>query len=358
MSKGPDISTYQGDVDFDVLKNNVDFVMIRASYGCGFKQSNINNYRDSKFDRNRSEARRVGLARGFYHYAYPQYNSPEEEADYFKWILGDLEPGEVIALDFEEDFFGDKVDWCLRFLTKMESYYGFKPLLYISLSTSISNNWKPVIEKDFGLWVAVWDGNDEFPQTPWPVVAMKQYTNSQDVNGINSLCDFNIFNGDVEVFKKYGFKKPIPVPDNIIYIVKINDKESTFANQKDAQLFIDITVLSQGDTISLIERNVTQNTEKIINSYTKPMDPITPIPVPPTVDPGTYINTGKDLANALGYSVPSAILALALVDILITRDPSWASLRTQLSMIAVPTINVFLVVAKKIFQLFMSKLPQ
>ena len=40
--------------------------------------------------------------RGFYHYAYPQYNLPEEEANYFLSVLNDLQKDELMALDFEE----------------------------------------------------------------------------------------------------------------------------------------------------------------------------------------------------------------------------------------------------------------
>lgn len=214
MAKGPDISTFQGSPNFDELKNHVDFVIIRASYGNGFLAPHgPAQYKDVQFDRNRNEARRVGIAHGFYHYCYPQYNSPESEAEYLKWVLGDLEPGEVIALDFEEAAFtGDKDDWCVRFLNRMRDLVGFKPLLYINLYTAVNNNWSKVIAGDYGLWVAVWDNNDKFPKTPWNVVAMKQYTNNGSVPGISGGVDMNLFNGDTAIFRKYGKPSPAPIP--------------------------------------------------------------------------------------------------------------------------------------------------
>lgn len=213
MAKGPDISTFQGTPNFDELSKHADFVMIRSSYGNGFKAPfGANQYRDVQFDRNRDEARRVGIAHGFYHYCYPQYNNPEEEADYFRWILGDLQPGEVLALDFEEPYGGDKDDWCVRFLNRMKDHYGFRPLLYINLSTANSIAWSRVRAGDYGLWVAVWNNNHEFPKTPWNIVAMKQFTDSATIPGIAGKVDMNVFNGDTATFRRYGKQSPAPIP--------------------------------------------------------------------------------------------------------------------------------------------------
>lgn len=110
--KGLDISYWQGDISWDAIQAAVDFVIMRSSYGTGFT--------DKKFTRNRDEARRRGMPRGYYHYAYPQYNSPEAEADWFAQTVGPLQTGEVVALDFEEKH-SNPVDWSLRFLQRVES---------------------------------------------------------------------------------------------------------------------------------------------------------------------------------------------------------------------------------------------
>ena len=57
-----DVSRWQGDINFDQLKNSVQGIVIKASGADG------GLYVDSKLTRNRDEARRTGLPRWFYHY--------------------------------------------------------------------------------------------------------------------------------------------------------------------------------------------------------------------------------------------------------------------------------------------------
>ncbi|QGH72305.1 MAG: lysin [Podoviridae sp. ctg2L5] len=200
MLKGADISKYQGDVNFDQFKDAVDFVIIRSSYGVGYK--------DTKYVRNRDEARHVNLLRGFYHYAYPQHNTPEKEADWFLRVIGKPQEGELLALDFEEEY-ADPVNWSLKFLnfvsTKLD---GYKPLIYINMNFNNRWNWHPVVNANYGLWLARWDFNPDTkpPQTDWPVVAMRQYTNQQNFAGIAGRVDGNVFYGETNDYLKYGFK--------------------------------------------------------------------------------------------------------------------------------------------------------
>ena len=61
--KGIDVSKYQGDIDFNVLKNtDIKFVIIRAGWG----QNNI----DGKFKRNIEECNRLGIPCGVYWFSY------------------------------------------------------------------------------------------------------------------------------------------------------------------------------------------------------------------------------------------------------------------------------------------------
>lgn len=200
MINGIDISSFQQTVSFDKLKEEVDFVIIRSSYGVG--------YTDQYFAQNRDNARRVNLARGFYHYAYPEYNQPEDEADYFLSVIGTPERGELLCMDIEENFNGDKVDWSYRFLNRIkEKLGGYNPLIYINLSTANSSDWGQVIQGNFGLWIAFYDNDPTtMPATPWSVVAMKQYTNTLTLDGIEGNVDGDVFNGTLDLFYKYGYE--------------------------------------------------------------------------------------------------------------------------------------------------------
>ena len=204
MIKGCDISKWQGVVNFQSLKDNFDFVIIRSTYGDG--------YTDEKFAVNRDGLRNVGVLLGFYHYAYPQYNTAQAEADWFTKIVS-CKPGETLVLDCEESY-PDLVNWCKAFLDRVTSNMGFKPLIYLNQNQIKTNNWSTVINAGYGLWLAQYDYNpDGVPAvTPWPFVAMRQYSNQGNVAGINPL-DLNVFYGTKEQFQAYGNPAPVvPTP--------------------------------------------------------------------------------------------------------------------------------------------------
>ncbi len=207
MLKGCDISHHQGTVNYQALKDNFDFVIVRATYGDGYK--------DTRFEVNRDGLRQTGVLLGFYHYAYPQYNAPEAEADWFTSVVS-CRPGEIVVLDFEENY-PTPVDWCKRFLDKVKSNLGFKPYLYINLALNNAQDWSPVVNAGYPLWLARWDYNPEAtpPSTDWQKVLMRQYSNSGNSAGISPL-DLNIFYGTANEFKLSGNPAPStpdPTPD-------------------------------------------------------------------------------------------------------------------------------------------------
>ena len=204
---GVDISKWQGTINWDNLKSSTDFAIIRASYGCPDSGQSASQYVDTKVQINQSEARRVGILRGYYHYSYPQYNDPEPEADQFLYSVGTLQEGEILCLDYEESSTKDPVDWCVRFLDRIYSRTNTKPLLYINKSMASSRDWSRVINNGYGIWLAYWDyqDNPNSTTTQWSSVTMKQYSNVGNVGGINPV-DLNVFNGGSDQFKACGYQ--------------------------------------------------------------------------------------------------------------------------------------------------------
>lgn len=211
MIVGNDISQYQGDIKWDIYKNNANFVIIRSSYG--------NGYFDKWFARNRDEARRVGLPVGFYHFCYPQYNTAEAEAAWFCKAVYDLRPGEVLALDFEADLDKNKpytenpVPWCKAFLDYVSAHFnGIKPLIYLNQS-HMKWDWSPVVNAGYGLWLASYNPDGQGNTGKWPFMAMQQTSSSQKVPGItDNVVDRDVFFGDSAGFRKYGYVAPQPSP--------------------------------------------------------------------------------------------------------------------------------------------------
>lgn len=274
MALGIDISTFQGTPDFNQVKSQKEFVIIRSSYGVGYK--------DVQFDRNRDELRRLGIARGFYHYAYPQYNTPEAEAQWFLNVVGTPQKDEVLVLDIEENWstFEDFKNWAAIFLEYIKSRLnGYKPLLYINYSKAQQGSWKRVIDGDFGLWLALWDGNpNTAPQTQWPVIAMKQYSATGRVAGINGDVDLDVFFGDIATFKRYGYQPPAPAPqpDIIRFLVLINGQnEQEFNTELEARNKFNEqkTKIAEGSSVALVKFNKSKNTKEQLDSYTRPITP-------------------------------------------------------------------------------------
>ena len=206
MIVGQDISQFQGQIDWNTYKNNTNFVMIRSSYGVG--------YFDQWFGNNRQQVRQTNVPHGFYHYAYPEYNTPLDEANWFIKAIDGLQDGEVLALDFEEQYSGDKVAWCKAFLDHVCALTGVKPLIYLNQSLASGNDWQSVIDAGYGLWIADYTydpNNNTFNGGQWQTSVMQQWTDQQTVPGLSGSVDGDVFFGTQDQFKAYGYKTPLPV---------------------------------------------------------------------------------------------------------------------------------------------------
>lgn len=191
---GVDVSSYQGEVDWTVLRDQgVDFAFIKATEGSGMV--------DRCFAENWEKAQDAGVLAGAYHFF--SYDSPgEAQADNFiaqvPVTAGALPP----AVDIE--FYGDKAEnppdlEAVRgildpLLEKLEAQYGQKPILYVTYRTYqlyIKGEYE-----DYPLWVtrpllAPVDKNWTF----W------QYSHSARLSGYQGKedrIDLNVFRGSRE----------------------------------------------------------------------------------------------------------------------------------------------------------------
>jgi len=212
--QGIDVSTHQGTLNWDQLKPHIDFAIVRAGYGGGG--------RDGQFARNWSELRRLGIPRMAYFYAYPGRSGGRAQAEEFFARVGQLQPGEGVALDIEDDtaygraLVASDVQWCLDFLNRCKELFGVKPLIYMNSNVLGRYDWSPVKNGDYGLWLANYGSNNGQPgnrpsSDEWPFWAMWQFTSRANVGGIFPL-DKNIFSGDVNAFLKYGLQGSAPAP--------------------------------------------------------------------------------------------------------------------------------------------------
>ncbi len=95
---GIDVSSYQGNINWDVVKNHIDFAILR----CGFGQ--YNSQKDKFFERNYEECRRLGIPVGIYHYSYAKnVDQARKEANLvLSWLKG-KEIQLPVYYDIEDD---------------------------------------------------------------------------------------------------------------------------------------------------------------------------------------------------------------------------------------------------------------
>ena len=193
MLFGCDISHWQND---KVDLSKYDFVIIKASEGrtgvdaCLDKHYNrLHGSKDGKPDSNKLY--------GFYHYARPENNTPEAEAEHFLSLVGHHAGYCLFVLDWEQVALRYSITWAVKWLEYVYEKTGVRPLIYCQ--GSYTKKLKPVLDKGYGLWVAHYTKKPKPTIGVYPCYAIWQYTSKP--------IDLNKFNGTREQFLKYCRKE-------------------------------------------------------------------------------------------------------------------------------------------------------
>lgn len=160
---GMDVSKWQGCVGSSqaatAKASGVNFAFVKVTEG--------NGYTDSVADCTMQSLKANGIRRGVYHFARPDLgNSPEAEADWFiGQTRGYVNDGVIPVLDWEPS--GSYVTWswwALRWLQRVESAWGVKPLIYTSASVIKMTDWTAVANANYGLGLP--DIRVDIPERP------------------------------------------------------------------------------------------------------------------------------------------------------------------------------------------------
>lgn len=211
---GVDISTFNGDLNFSLLKNQVDFVIIRCGYG-----SDITSQDDSKYERNVRECEALGIPYGIYFYSYAlNMEDVESEIRHCLRLAGRARPTYGVWFDMEDgdgykaaNGFPSKemlVSICERFLSAMEAA-GYYTGLYANLSWM--NGYLNDRRLDrFDKWVAQWA-----PQNTYTgAYGMWQFTNRKYLNGFSIPFDGNYAYYDYPALTAGKEAEPEEKPEN------------------------------------------------------------------------------------------------------------------------------------------------
>ena len=187
---GIDVSKWQGDIDFEALKNaGVEFVIIRVGTADGIDGDYL---LDSKFEQNIKGANAADIPVGIYFYSYANSNK-RAKAD-AKWVIEQLEGHEIdlpIAFDWENWSFYNEFNLSFFELSDMVDSFlnvvnnaGYEGMLYSS-KAYLENIW---LELEYPVWLAHYTKNTNYAgkYTYW------QLCNNGRVDGINGDVDINI----------------------------------------------------------------------------------------------------------------------------------------------------------------------
>lgn len=196
---GIDISHYQGEIDWEQLKNAmiegcpVRFVIIKSTEGA--------SRLDDHFRENFNQVRDYGFIRGVYHF-WSNKSSAREQAYYFldkvHLTEGDLPP--VLDLEHKpadksvDDFQRDVLTW----LHIVEDKYHAKPIIYTYYKFKEKYLSAPVFD-DYPYWIAHYYVDKVQYQGKWK---FWQHTDAGKLPGIKGYVDFNIYNGSFYDLRK------------------------------------------------------------------------------------------------------------------------------------------------------------
>lgn len=203
---GIDVSSWQG---ADAGNNADNFVIAKATEGA--------NFVDKMCDKHIQKAIKDGKLPGVYHFARPDKNKAEVEADWFvKNIKGYIGKA-ILVLDYEVAPYSD--NWSYAFMCRVHEQTGVWPMLYASASKINGHTWARTAAVS-GLWIAGYPKKYDVPVPPKPEVkdmpykigdwkfwAIWQYSSSA------GSLDRDIANLDATQWMKYaGSSDPQPEP--------------------------------------------------------------------------------------------------------------------------------------------------
>lgn len=200
--RGIDTARYQGTIDYEkVCKSGYEFAIQKCTESVGYK--------DPTYNKNKNGYRKAGILFGSYHFA--RGTNARKEAEWFVSQVGDIQPGELLVLDYETYALKDPASWCLEFCKRVEELVGFKPIIYTYHALLLKYDWRKCSEYNIGLWAARYGLQEQNPNPKyrpatgsWPFYMMWQYCSKGRVPGIVGNVDLNHCDINIDTLKKYG----------------------------------------------------------------------------------------------------------------------------------------------------------
>lgn len=193
-------------IDISHHQNSVDWAQVKASgkVFCYAKATEGRTFDDPNFTTYMKEGSSAGVVMGAYHFARPDNNTAEAEANHFLTIAKDYLGRNFLApvLDLEVNkniSWTALATWAEEWLQIVENATGVKPVVYVN--KTYAENLSGAI-KNYPLWLADYNGGTAAPPNlyGWKDWLFKQYTASGTVSGISGNVDLDVYNGTAAEF--------------------------------------------------------------------------------------------------------------------------------------------------------------
>lgn len=191
IAKGVDVSDWQGVIDWDTVKNDVDFAILKMGIGNDMAAQD-----DSQFERNAAECERLGIPWGAYLYSYAtDLNEAESEYQHIIRLLKGKKPSYPVYIDMEDadgykakNKVGDDtcVAICEYICAKLEQA-GMYAAIYSNLDWFANKLHDRRLDR-FDKWVAQYYQECQYAGK----YGMWQHASDGHVAGINACVDMNI----------------------------------------------------------------------------------------------------------------------------------------------------------------------
>ena len=193
-----DISSWQGDIDFDKLKesNLVDAVIVRVGYGTSI---NSKCGLDKKFERNISELNRLGIPYGIYIYGYAQNEyAANIEANFVYEMINKYNVNLYYPVFYDAEIRSyNGVNYTKSLYTKVINAFsnnleskGIKTGVYGNLYMLTKGSLNDPSIRSKIIWVAQYYNKCQYDSDyiGW------QYSSNGSIPGVSGRVDVNIFN--------------------------------------------------------------------------------------------------------------------------------------------------------------------
>lgn len=198
--KGIDVSKHQGIIDWDTVKPQIGFAIVRAGYGMYASQV------DNQWERNYSECKRLCIPAGAYWYSYAKTEAEAvKEAELFISVLSGKQLEFPVYFDIEDRSQaglgkGLITAMCYAFCRRMEQA-GYFTGIYSNTDWFL-NRIDNSVGQEFTIWLADYRTayNTTLPRD------IHQYTSSGQIKGIAGRVDLNTCTRDFSsIIKSGGF---------------------------------------------------------------------------------------------------------------------------------------------------------